>query len=513
MAPASVTTGACPHASSTPSPRLTSRERSNSFRRRASIDAKTGQPYHYDHRRHFHHDPTEGRSPSPPSRSAQKSASQSWASFLIHHQLVLSSSIVVAVLAIHLLTIAREAYNGRYVDWIANFSALIPPPIWKNMPLSWTRASLGGPAIQNWPKTGNYDPNESWSSMALTLQYQIINVDETTGEKQVLYGKGWNDLYMVLLWIMIWTAAREAAMTYIFIPLGRHFGVGGRKTASKKINATNPNDAQNAMLAKEEHAREGKLLRFAEQGWLVLYDGCMWTFGMCLLYNSQYWSDTSYYWRDYPKTQLDATMKWYYLIQFAFWFQQLLLAILGIEKRRKDFLEFMIHHIITCMLVGFSYTLNFTSVGHAVFCAMDFSDIVLAACKMLKYMGKDRLADFGFIFFVFTWIMSRHYYYGIIVWSVFTQIDIYGNKGWDPSRGMFMTSNVVIGFKVLLVSLYAVLLFWLFMILRIVKKVLNGENSQDVRSDDEDEEEVEEVENITNLTTLSKETLTQEKAT
>ncbi|KAG0024531.1 sphingosine N-acyltransferase lag1 [Entomortierella chlamydospora] len=444
MAPASVTTGACPHASSTPSPRLTSRERSNSFRRRASIDAKTGQPYHYDHRRHFHHDPTEGRSPSPPSRSAQKSASQSWASFLIHHQLVLSSSIVVAI---HLLTIAREAYNGRYVDWIANFSALIPPPIWKNMPLSWTRASLGGPAIQNWPKTGNYNPNESWSSMALALQYQIINVDETTGEKQVLYGKGWNDLYMVLLWIMIWTAAREAAMTYIFIPLGRHFGVGGRKTASKKINTTNPSDAQSAMLAKEEHAREGKLLRFAEQ----------------------------------------------------------------------DFLEFMIHHIITCMLVGFSYALNFTSVGHAVFCAMDFSDIVLAACKMLKYMGKDRLADFGFVFFVFTWIMSRHYYYGIIVWSVFTQIDIYGNTGWDPSKGMFMTPNVVIGFKVLLLSLYAVLLFWLFMILRIVKKVLNGENSQDVRSDDEDEEEVvdagEAVENITNFTTLSKETLNLEKAT
>ncbi|KAF9359063.1 sphingosine N-acyltransferase lag1 [Mortierella sp. AD094] len=538
MAPTSISTGSRPHDSSTPSPRLTSRERSNSLRRRASIDTKTGQPYHYDHRRHFHHDPTEGRSPSPPSRSADKNhynadgvllpsrkpASQSWASFLVQHQLVLSFSIVVAVLAMHLLTIAKEARSGRYVDWIANFSALIPPPIWKNMPLSWTRASLGGPAIHNWtPKAGEHDPNEVWSSMAMMLQYQIINVDEATGERQVLYGKGWNDLYMVLLWIMIWTATREAAMTYVFIPLGRYFGVGGRKIKSKKIETTNSSVTQSTMLAKEEHAREGKLLRFAEQGWLVLYDGCMWSFGIYLLYNSQYWSDTTYYWRDYPKTQLDATMKWYYLIQFAFWLQQLLLAILGIEKRRKDFLEFMIHHIITCLLVGFSYSLNFTSVGHAIFCAMDFSDIVLAACKMLKYMRKDRLADIGFVFFVFTWILSRHYYYGIIVWSVFTEIRTCGNVGWDPSKGMFMTTNVVRGFQFLLLSLYMVLLFWLFMILRVVKKVLNGENSQDVRSEDEEEEEVavaaeEEAsegaaDNKSNFITLSKETLNLEKIT
>ncbi|KAF9986312.1 sphingosine N-acyltransferase lag1 [Mortierella antarctica] len=503
--------------------RPSARERSNSFRRKASIDIQTGQPHHYHHRRHHHHDPTKGRSPSPPEGHQRLSAveqhydtsgslvpvqqnlEQSWSSFLIQHQLVLASSVVLAIVAAHVLIVSKAGRDGHSVDWVGSLSALIPPPLWQSMPRSWTRATLPGPAlVMKWnPKQSeSFDPNRAWSSLALALQYKTISVDPATGMEQVLYGKGWNDLYMVLLWVMIWTAIREAAMTFVLIPLGQHFGVGEnlkktKKAPSSATKASGIGETGTAMSSEmkkkrkqEEHAREGKLLRFAEQGWLVLYDGCMWTFGMCLLYNSQYWSDSTYYWRDYPKTQLDATMKWYYLVQFAFWLQQLLLAILGIEKRRKDFLEFMIHHIITCLLIGFSYSSNLTSVGHAVLCVMDFSDIVLAACKMLKYMHKDRLADVGFVFFVVTWVLSRHYYYGLIIWSCFVEAPKYANMDWDPSRGLYFTPMVLNGFLFLLCSLYTVLLFWLAMIARVALKVLRGENSEDVRSDDEEEEEV-----------------------
>ncbi|KAG0258480.1 sphingosine N-acyltransferase lag1, partial [Linnemannia exigua] len=228
--------------------------------------------------------------------------------------------------------------------------------------------------------------------------------------------------------------------------------------------------------------------------WLVIYDGCMWTFGMCLLYNSSYWSDSTFFWRDYPKTYLDATVKWYYLVQFAFWVQQFLLAVLGIEKRRKDFLEFMIHHVITCLLIGFSYSFNLTSVGHAVLCAMDFSDIVLAICKMLKYCQKDQVADVGFVFFVVTWIYTRHVWFGQIIWSTYREAPQFATMVWNPSKGLYFTPVVLKGFQVLLCGLYAVLLFWLVMIFKVVFKVLKGENSEDVRSEDEEEagEEVEE---------------------
>ncbi|KAF9430647.1 sphingosine N-acyltransferase lag1 [Podila epigama] len=599
--PAAVATSTSTSTPSALRPRLSARERSNSFRRKTSIDSETGQPHHYDHRRHHHHDPTKGRSPSPPEGTARLYSSahfkangnaseasvgvttaaaaaatstsngerlfktgtittsnsvtgeesiytynadgfliptrtvveQSWSSFLIQHQLVLSTAMLLATFLSHILIMAKETREGHRVDWISSLTALIPPPIWSNLPPSWTNATLGVPAmVKKWgglTSKNGYNPNEAWSSQALALQYATLQVTGEGASKTttLLYGKGCHDLYMVFVWIMIWTALREAAITFLLIPLGRSFGVGEPKRKTKKVlkqegggartvqaddkddddkddkrklnTANNVNtkeqittETQTIRRTKEEHAREGKLLRFAEQGWLVIYDGCMWTFGMYLLYNAEYWSDTTFYWRDYPKTLLTGTMKWYYLIQFAFWLQQLLLAILGIEKRRKDFMEFMIHHIITCLLIGFSYSFNLTSVGHAVLCAMDFSDIVLAACKMLKYMHKDALADVGFVFFMVTWVMSRHYYFGIIIWSSFVEAPVYANQTWDPAKGLYFTPNVLKGFLVLLCSLYAVLLFWLGLIVRVALKVLKGENSEDVRSEDEDDLELEE---------------------
>lgn len=540
-------------------PRMPLQQRNSSYRRKASIDPVTGQPHHYDHRRHQLRDPTLGRSPSPPEGSSafdaedhakendlvgdkngagsdqqqplyrynkdgilipvQKQSEQTWSSFLIQHQLVLSCSVILAVFASHVLVVSKELRDGHSVDIVASLSAMIPPPVWKNLPSTWTRAGVSGGAamVKKWkPKLGAYNPNDAWSSQAMALQYQTAVFDELTGASKVVYGKGWNDLYMIMVWVMIWTAIREAVMTFLLIPLGRRLGVG--EPASKKTlqpsgsmeaatlggqrqleqkakgGAGLTPDAKKALkmkLKKEEHAREGKLLRFAEQGWLVIYDGCMWTFGMTLLFNSPYWSDSTYFWRDHPKTHLDATMKWYYLVQFAFWLQQFLLAILGIEKRRKDFLEFMIHHIITCLLIGFSYAFNVTSIGHAVLCSMDFSDIVLAVCKMLKYCKKDQQADVGFVVFVVTWIYTRHIWYGQIIWSTFKEASVYSVMSWDPSRGLYFTPTVLKGFQVLLCALYGVLLFWLAMIFRIVIKVLRGENSEDVRSEDEEEAEEE----------------------
>jgi len=321
------------NSSSSPSlrPPMTARELSNSFRRKASIDSGTGQPHHYHHRRHHHHDPARGRSPSPPegapryvevddnnqidpTQSLYKYSAdgilipterpvtaQSWASFLVQHQLVLSCSVILAVVASHVLIVSKEARDGHSVDWIASMNALIPPPLWERLPKNWTNVTLGGPAMmKRWvPKPGAYDPNQAWSSLALALQYQQVVQDQTTGETEVLYGKGWNDLYMILVWVMIWTAVREAAMTYLLDPLGQWFGVGGKppkaslssstgattassssKSSSKKAPSEKSLKEARLNLKKEQHAREGKLLRFAEQGWLVIYDGCMWTFGM-----------------------------------------------------------------------------------------------------------------------------------------------------------------------------------------------------------------------------------------
>lgn len=50
-------------------------------------------------------------------------------------------------------------------------------------------------------------------------------------------------------------------------------------------------------------------------------------------------------------------LKRYYLMQLAYWCQQLLVLVLRLEKPRKDFTELVIHHFVTIWLVLFVFTL------------------------------------------------------------------------------------------------------------------------------------------------------------
>ena len=55
---------------------------------------------------------------------------------------------------------------------------------------------------------------------------------------------------------------------------------------------------------------------------------------------------------DYPHWQMFPDLKRYYLMQSAYWCQQLLVLVLGLEKPRKDYTELVAHHLVTLWLVG-----------------------------------------------------------------------------------------------------------------------------------------------------------------
>lgn len=80
-------------------------------------------------------------------------------------------------------------------------------------------------------------------------------------------------------------------------------------------------------------------------------------------------------WAEWPLRDTDWLHKWYYLVQFAFWLQQI--VVLHIEERRKDHYQMLAHHIITCSLMAASYAYHLTRVGNVILCMMDFVDILL----------------------------------------------------------------------------------------------------------------------------------------
>lgn len=98
---------------------------------------------------------------------------------------------------------------------------------------------------------------------------------------------------------------------------------------------------------------------------------------------------------DYPHWQMVPELKRYYLMQAAYWCQQLIVLVLGLEKPRKDYMELTLHHIVTLWLVGcvlgvldccdashhfcsWSYLVNLTLIGNAIYLSMDIPDAFLA---------------------------------------------------------------------------------------------------------------------------------------
>jgi len=50
---------------------------------------------------------------------------------------------------------------------------------------------------------------------------------------------------------------------------------------------------------------------------------------------------------------MQPNLKLFYLLQFSYWLQQLLVLALRLEKPRVDFKELVAHHIVTLWLIGY----------------------------------------------------------------------------------------------------------------------------------------------------------------
>ncbi|KAI8967638.1 TLC domain-containing protein [Mycotypha africana] len=278
-------------------------------------------------------------------------------------------------------------------------------------------------------------------------------------ENAVMYDKGPDDLYFVGFWVVAFTFLRAFVMRFIFHPLARLFDV---KSYAKRQ-------------------------RFAEQASMFTYYTVFWTFGMNIMYHSPHWFDSSQYWIGYPHILMSKRMKLYYLMQFAFWIQQL--YTIHIEKRRKDHFAMLSHHIITLVLISSSYYTNFTRIGNAVLCCMDFADILLALAKMLKYIGFSFVCDIAFGLFALAWPITRHGLFSMIIWSTTVEPEKYLDMKWEPEKGKYFTPFTQKIYILLFILLNCLMFYWFAMIVKVIIKVLQGNNAEDSRSDDEDEED------------------------
>ena len=77
------------------------------------------------------------------------------------------------------------------------------------------------------------------------------------------------------------------------------------------------------------------------------------------------------------------------------------------DVKRKDFMEMMIHHNATILLMMFSWTGHFTRIGTLVMILHDLADPLLELAKMFRYANYRRTCDSIFAIFSLVWIITR----------------------------------------------------------------------------------------------------------
>ncbi|GAA5978743.1 hypothetical protein JCM10908_004465 [Rhodotorula pacifica] len=336
-------------------------------------------------------------------------------------------------------------------------------------------------------------PDPSFHFRSIPARFLFLSFRQPGTE---LYYKGRDDAFLIAWWVIAFCFLREATMRWVFRPLARWSGIRSSRA----------------------------VVRFAEQGWSLVYYTLSWSIGLYINQTSPYKNlNTYHFWKGYPHIALPALTKWYYLVQTACTFpvppsaliprpkkltfspvrpigptlrpavylQQIL--VINLEARRKDYYQMFAHHIITSMLMMSSYVLNWTRIGNAILCTMDLVDITLPLAKLFKYTGWHQASDITFAIFFLLWILTRHVIFGRIIYSIVYESNRILEFRWSSAEGYFWSKRTYYGFVGLLGCLQLIICLWFAMILRVLWNMFRGHSAEDTRSDEEDENDLDDL--------------------
>ncbi|KAL8278089.1 hypothetical protein RQP46_009549 [Phenoliferia psychrophenolica] len=302
---------------------------------------------------------------------------------------------------------------------------------------------------------GNPNPARPFLFVSYELPHKLGDQDGF-----VRCQKGLMDLLFLPFYIVAFSFLRQAVTQFVVRPVGTLIGIGDGR----------------------------KMERFMEQGYAIVYFSASSAAGLYVMRTQDsWWYRTEHFWIGYPHWDMPRVVKTYYLTQFAYWLQQALVMIAGLEKPRDDYIELIIHHIITLWLVGASYLVNLTQIGIAIFVSMDIPDLLLAISKCINYAGLENTGNVSFVLFMLTWGYLRHFENIRILHSVWTQFQLVPQEArvWDPAKGYFLPDWMRYQIFIPILALQLVIAFWSFLILRIVVRMFAGKSASDVREENE----------------------------
>ena len=233
-----------------------------------------------------------------------------------------------------------------------------------------------------------------------------------------------------------------------------------------------------------------KQRKFADQAWQLAIHASMTCFEVYLMRGTSWNEDPATCFEPCPSEFLDGThthsseLRFFYILQLAIWVWTGF-SCKWIESRRKDYVEMMLHHIVTFTLILFSMLNGELAIGLVVLFVHDASDVVLDVMKMTNYLKMEDahgyfLTEICFVSNLMTWVYFRLYRFPYHVvyrgsWKGYAaRCGAEGTIGTYErckSAGSCLQSDIGLGILCVLHG------FWFFLMLKIAYKLLTGKKA------------------------------------
>ncbi|CAA6659433.1 unnamed protein product [Spirodela intermedia] len=236
-----------------------------------------------------------------------------------------------------------------------------------------------------------------------------------------------------------------------------------------------------ANSVKADEGKRAKVAKCTESMWKWTYYVIVQLWVLAIIYQEPWSRDRRQYFTGWPNQELTFLVKLFYMCQCGFYIYSIA-ALLTWETRRKDFSIMMSHHIVTTVLIGYSYFSGFFRIGCIVLALHDTSDVFLEAAKLFKYSESEIGASICFGLFALSWVLLRLIFFPF--WIIRTS-SIYFLEHLARSKAYVFLYYT---FNTMLLTLLIFHIYWWVLINSMIMRQLKnrGKVGEDVRSDSED---------------------------
>jgi len=96
------------------------------------------------------------------------------------------------------------------------------------------------------------------------------------------------------------------------------------------------------------------------------------------------------YFENYPCVRIPHYLDDVYVLKLSYHLYELCYSVL-FHRERRDFPEYILHHVITMVLILFSYSLNMLSMGSVLMFISDFTDLFVCIFKICADVMSDKI--------------------------------------------------------------------------------------------------------------------------